>query len=280
MRGTAAVLSREIVWDVLSTLQNKTMTVMRYTAKDMIDKKTLVAMPIIEITEAPRSFKILRQFVDLCFQRGNKSPVVQAIEESWHRETPKQRLLLGTALRHGPDFAPHILEVITTKPTTATMCVPNPDAGDSLAMGIFMEMQTPLPEVKGAEQQAKRPRLSVRSDLEDVFFLRYMDRLGVPGDDPTVEIAFPSNFRNVPMRRNPLDACPYPIKYLEEARMNVFMETAPDLDLPGLESLHSGIRHIAVLPCDRESIILDIEEDRIKPEQLPTTLSVAYAKKL
>ena len=137
-------------------------------------------------------------------------------------------------------------------------------------MQIFTVVNDALPEA--TKPKAKRPRLQVLSDLEDEFFLRYMDKLGVPDADATVRLAYPSNLRNRPMLMSHDNAHRYPKWYLDEARDNVRLEAPRDLSEFGLEGIHSRRRRCDVIPCDRERIIDECEKDASKIDALPISL--------
>ena len=169
---------------------------------------------------------------------------------AYHRFTPVQRLVLGMSRRDKEEFIPQMLEVLEAKPpdNNRMLVVPNPDVEDFTTYKIFRETHGDMDEFElmddAAKREAKRRRainLNVNCDLEDRYFLRMCDRLGVPNTDATFHVAFPSALRRAP-QHGPWEragAGEYPNLYVLEARRDekrADMKTAAEAeeDIGGL----------------------------------------------
>jgi len=188
-RGDASVVSRQMVEDVLHGLQGQTMLVRPYqNADDEDPSQEERSVPVIDTTDWPRNFRISRHFVDRCFKRysDDENVLVDAVKSAFHRHTPRQRLVLGLAMRDKEKFHPYLLRVVEAAPAdNKLLTVRNPKAVD-FATGLLSQLKKDAPEADN---------LTVDCDLEDYHFRRFAQRLGVPEDQWAR--ALPSALRRV-----------------------------------------------------------------------------------
>lgn len=231
-----------------------------------------VFYPILEVCDAPRSVKILTQFVDKCMERQKRKEnvLVSVIQESWHRHTPIQRLVLGTANRSDADFfTPQLLRVISAVPNrTHVMSIPNPDMVD---LNLSLLFQTHLDKTDIATTPIK---LHVTDDVEDEFFLRAMERWGVPSTAVTLELAFPSNLRNGPTRINgKTEATYYPNTYIAVAKRQAEIDQKVETS-GSLRTLHNLLKRPRILESVREDVVMKMNAGVLKIDEIPSRLDV------
>ena len=106
--------------------------------------------------------------------------------------------MLGNAVRPsgGEDaFTPHVYEVITAEPVPDKVeSVSNPEYDECIMRGVIEEEPEPPPELADLMQSR---RLRIDGDLENNWYLVYVDKLGVPDDCPLRAKADPINLRGV-----------------------------------------------------------------------------------
>jgi hypothetical protein len=260
-------ISNEIALDILMSLQNRTMPVecVYGPAGERMAVDDGTTRRILEVT-VDLKVKLLRQFVDSAYDRAESDGVViSVVRDSFHPHTPEQRLVLGTAMRHGQRFYPQFLETLDSAPGTKHMFIENQKHTDLVMQYVFMpRVSADMYTDATFGLQVTPRRECVDCDVEDYLFERYAARLGIEPGERWYDFALPSTLREHPIK-DPLNVH-LPVNIYPERLIDIVVAQDDDTTAGFCSQQRSRPAAPATLPPPPSRRQLLLRQARDEPE--------------